>query len=920
MAIEMIGAVYCPLSPRDPEHRLHGLLEQTESRLIFIHHSTKRKAGNTIKAIDMDSVLIDIDVQTNNDFVSLSSKAIAPDGIAYIIFTSGSTGVPKAPCSVKLFNLLVNIVPDKCRIWDLYGPAEATIGCTLYLADKTANFDDIPIGKAIPNYQYAVFDEFRQEVSNIQDGELYVGGAGVFCGYLRRDDLTARGLCMIDGERFYRTGDLVRLDSKGLLHYRGRKDHQIKLHGQRIELGEIERCLLDTSISACVVIKWDDDHLIAYVQSSDIDEEQLHEYCQSHLPPNMIPSKFVLMEKLPLNVNGKIDRKLLPSPNMFSEALLSTNESSTSHSQLEDIVHNIWCEVLQYIGRDILGTKSFFSLGGHSFLMIKLYHRYQTLFSFDSRILSIGSFLSQPTLLQHVKLLEKLTKNDINLTQWRTLHIIQGTTSFAQERILLDEQVRFTKNVAIYNELDALKVVQGSLSRNRLLTALRSVLTKQTILRTSLVIDNEGGTLKQCITDRHQTFSLATDLTFKNNNELYDIIDQIIIDPNLFDLSSGRSFHCQILRQDSSMRQNEDDEIIPCSDILIVAFHHSVFDRFSSGIFFNELRHAYNNNGIISVDDDSLQYIDYSVYEHQMDMMVSHEFWKSQLQGYNLERRLSLPTDRQRSSNDQRSGVASVAEIHFDDEISRAFLNYASAHQVTPFQLGLATFYTFLFRLTHGDSDICVSGLNANRYKSELENMIGMFVATLPYAIKLNSCWSFDELVKHVRDKCLSILEHSHYPLQYILADFHLNQLNASFLEIVFDFMTSSMNDDHVIFNNGTLEQVAPELSSLVAKVDLTLTFFYKPTVNNDRVSYRFTCSHNLFDESTVETMARRFQHLVFQLFCSKSDVSEIDQAFTPIKKLSLILPDEAQEMQGAVFYRLSTLVNEGMFLYEKHF
>ncbi|CAF4588135.1 unnamed protein product, partial [Rotaria sp. Silwood2] len=563
------------------------------------------------------------------------------------------------PCSVKLFNLLVNIVPDKCRIWDLYGPAEATIGCTLYLADKTANFDDIPIGKAIPNYQYAVFDEFRQEVSNIQDGELYVGGAGVFSGYLRRDDLTARGLCMIDGERFYRTGDLVRLDSKGLLHYRGRKDHQIKLHGQRIELGEIERCLLDTSISACVVIKWDDDHLIAYVQSSDIDEEQLHEYCQSHLPPHMVPSNF------------------------------------------------------------------------------------------DSRILSIGSFVYQSTLLQHVKLLEKLTKNDINLTQWRTLHIIQGATSFAQERILLDEQVRFTKNVAIYNELDALKVVQGCLSRNRLLTALRSVLTKQTILRTSLVIDNKGGTLKQCITDRHQTFSLAADLTFKNNNELYDIIDQIIIDPNLFDLSSGRSFHCQILRQDSSMRQNEDDEIIPCSDILIVAFHHSVFDRFSSGIFFNELRHAYNNNGIISVDDDSLQYIDYSVYEHEMDMMVSHEFWKSQLQGYNLERRLSLPTDRQRSSNDQRSGVASVAEIHFDDEISRAFLNYASAHQVTPFQLGLATFYTFLFRLTHGDSDICVSGLNANRYKSELENMIGMFVATLPYAIKLNSCWSFDELVKH---------------------------------------------------------------------------------------------------------------------------------------------------------------------------
>src|SRR5205085_11547665 len=105
-----------------------------------------------------------------------------------------------------------------------------------------------------------------------KEGELLVGGIGVFAGYLRRDDLTAKALIDIDGEIFYRTGDLVRIDHNGLLHYLGRKDHQIKLHGQRIELGEIEQCLLDTSISACVVIKWDDDHLVAYVQSSDINE------------------------------------------------------------------------------------------------------------------------------------------------------------------------------------------------------------------------------------------------------------------------------------------------------------------------------------------------------------------------------------------------------------------------------------------------------------------------------------------------------------------------------------------------------------------------------------------------------------------------------------------------------------------------
>ncbi|CAF4421184.1 unnamed protein product, partial [Adineta steineri] len=124
------------------------------------------------------------------------------------------------------------------------------------------------------------------------------------------------------------------MDNNGLLHYQGRKDHQIKLHGQRIELGEIERCLLNiTSISACVVIKWNDDYLVAYVQSSHINEEQLRQHCQSHLPPHMVPSIFVILDKLPLNQNGKIDRKLLPAPQFSSihltnsiELLLPTND------------------------------------------------------------------------------------------------------------------------------------------------------------------------------------------------------------------------------------------------------------------------------------------------------------------------------------------------------------------------------------------------------------------------------------------------------------------------------------------------------------------------------------------------------------------------------------------------------------------
>jgi hypothetical protein len=321
---------------------------------------------------------------------------------------------------------MVSIGMEKCLIWNLYGPAESTIACTYHLMDMMTMIQSIPIGMPLPNYRCIIQDEFSQNVITNREGELYVGGVGVFAGYLGRDDLTAKALVEIDGELFYRTGDLVRMDYNGLLHYQGRKDHQIKLHGQRIELGEIERCLLNTSISACVVMKWSDDHLVAYVQTSDMNEEQLREHCQSHLPPHMVPSIFMVLEKLPLNANGKIDRKHLPSPDLLSLTLPLLDISHSGCSQLEERVHDVWCQVLHRDGQQISTTTNFFSIGGHSLLFIELYHRYQQLFYLDTRELSIAPFLQQPTIVQHARLLQQSTTNDMNSTQWHTLHITQG--------------------------------------------------------------------------------------------------------------------------------------------------------------------------------------------------------------------------------------------------------------------------------------------------------------------------------------------------------------------------------------------------------------------------------------------------------------------------------------------------------------
>ena len=193
--------------------------------------------------------------------------------------------------------------------------------------------------------------------------------------------------------------------------------------------------------------------------------------------------------------------------------------------------------------------------------------------------------------------------------------------------------------------------------------------------------------------------------------------------------------------------------------------------------------------------------------------------------------------------------------------------------------------------------------------------MIGMFVATLPYRVEVDSHWSFDELVKHVREKCLAILEHSHYPLQHILADFHHEQSNVSFLEIVFDFITVSSNIDQLSFDGASLEQKSLDESSEVAKFNFMLTFFYNPASTDAKLACRFVCSRDLFEHATVGRIAQRFQHLFSQLFSSNSSVTQGYQCTKPISKLSLILPEETEEMQGVVFHRLMDLGTEGMFI-----
>ncbi|CAF3935413.1 unnamed protein product, partial [Adineta steineri] len=1054
LSIEIIGGVYCPLSPENPQQRLQNLVEQTQARLILVHSLTNRIFKNNFITYDIDAAINVNDEITNDDLYQLSSISITPDNISYIVFTSGSTGTPKAVqarhrnltaymqsfveittmkktdniiqmanCSFdnhfqetlgtlmigaslimlhphgnkdltylthELMNknvTFLDAVPsyldtlcqhleiqnandclknlrtlcsggdvltnqvilclkkylstlssssDSCQIWNMYGQAEVTI-TTTYFQIQFHSHDDkqtMSIGTPLSNYRCVIINQYFQSSVTNEKGELFVGGAGVFVGYLGRDDLTAKALLEIDGELFYRTGDLVKMDNNGLLHYQGRKDHQIKLHGQRIELGEIERCLLNiTSISACVVMKWNDDYLVAYVQSSDINEQELREHCQSHLPPHMIPSFFIILEKLPLNQNGKIDRKLLPQPHFSSVHLANNMKLLLPTNDIEVSIHHIWCEILKL--NQISTDTNIFTIGGHSLLMMQLFHRYKIKFHLETNSLCISNLFQHPTIIHHAQLIQQSinTIHTLNDYPWSSLHIVLARASLAQERIYLDEQIRFSSNKTTMNNIYVIPLLYRILSTDdhisisRLQYAFQSIIRKHQILRTALYIDSTNSNIIQHCLDTEIVlndevkFNGLTIINIHNDDHRHmnEIIGKILNQADLFELSKGRVIRFHILRhcrQSLDSISCENDDLLSENDHILISIHHAMFDGTSTSIFLRDLSLAYQSDGSLSMDENTLNYIDYSVHEHIMDMSVSREFWYSQLERYNMEYSLSLPVDRQRSStNQQRSGLASIAEVNFGNELCTSFLNYASSHHLTLFQLGLSIFYVFLFKLTHGQTDLCISSINANRYRNELVNIIGMFVSTLPYRVELDPHWSFDEIVKYVQEKCLSILGHSHYPLQHILDDNRLNQSKVSFLETMVNFITVSKDVEHLCLSDANLEQISLEQSTEVSKFDFSLRFLYNPLSDNKRFSCSFVCSHDLFESSSVSKIAQRFQYMFEQLFQTQSsNIAEMDVS-SSISNLSLILPEEAEEMELVVFHRLQNVVNEGMIM-----
>lgn len=455
-----------------------------------------------------------------------------------------------------------------------------------------------------------------------------------------------------------------------------------------------------------------------------------------------------------------------------------------------------------------------------------------------------------------------------------------------------------------------------NMSIHRLHRALEAVIIKHSILSTALRFDSSG-ILRQYsrnvdnhIDHEQELFGFSV-INVQDEDEMNREINRILTTSTMFDMDNGRVLNCHIFRHTHLSHTSSHDDVLRPNDVIMFDIHHSVFDGASASIFRRELSSAYENQSPFITNSTQLQYMDYATHEHVMEMSSSRRFWLSQLQGYY---HVSVhPLDRHRSSTDQRSAHASVSHITFDDDIAQSFLDYASSCHLTPFQLGLAIFFAFLFKLSHHQIDLCVTCFNANRYRDELQNMIGMFVATLPHRLQLDSRWSFHDLVQCVKQKCLSIFEHTHYPLQHMLTDQCSTQSDASLLGTVFDFITLSSDRNLLTVGGTSLEEIPIPTSYEVAKFDFALTFIYDPSSSHEKLSFRLVCSHDLVDKSTAIIMARRLQYLFEQLLIHRQNENDETQLILPLARLSVVLPQEADEMQHLIISQQNDSMKRGM-------
>ncbi|HCE6059240.1 pyoverdine non-ribosomal peptide synthetase PvdD [Pseudomonas aeruginosa] len=783
------------------------------------------------------------------------------------------------------------------QLVNMYGITETTVHVT-YRPVSEADLEGglvSPIGGTIPDLSWYILDRDLNPVPRGAVGELYIGRAGLARGYLRRAGLSATRFVPNPfpggaGERLYRTGDLARFQADGNIEYIGRIDHQVKVRGFRIELGEIEAALAGLAgVRDAVVLAHDGvggTQLAGYVVADSAEDaerlrESLRESLKRQLPDYMVPAHLMLLERMPLTVNGKLDRQALPQP----DASLSQQAYRAPGSELEQRIAAIWAEILgvERVGLD----DNFFELGGHSLLATRVISRVRQEQQLDA---SLKALFERPVLEAFAQGLERTTDavSTIPLADRQQPLAL----SFAQERQWFLWQLE--PESAAYHIPSALRL-RGRLDVDALQRSFDSLVARHETLRTRFRL--EGGRSYQQV---QPAVSVSIEREQFGEEGLIERIQAIVVQP--FDLERGPLLRVNLLQL------AEDDHV------LVLVQHHIVSDGWSMQVMVEELVQLYAgySQGLdVVLPALPIQYADYALWQRSWMEAGEKErqlaYWTGLLGGEQPV--LELPFDRPRPARQSHRGAQLGFEL--SRELVEAVRALAQREGASSFMLLLASFQALLYRYS-GQADIRVGVPIANRNRVETERLIGFFVNTQVLKADLDGRMGFDELLAQARQRALEAQAHQDLPFEQLVEALQPER-NASHNPL-FQVLFNHQSEIRSVTPEVQLEDLRLEglaWDGQTAQFDLTLDI----QEDENGIWASFDYATDLFDASTVERLAGHWRNLLRGIVANpRQRLGELPLLDAPERRQTLSEWNPAQRecaVQGTLQQRFEEQVRQ---------
>ncbi|WP_189937209.1 non-ribosomal peptide synthetase, partial [Streptomyces sulfonofaciens] len=745
---------------------------------------------------------------------------------------------------------------DAPRLVNMYGITETTVHVThapLDECDAAAEPPRSVIGEPIPDLRAYVLDNALQPLPPGATGELYVAGPGLARGYLGRPGLSAERFVADPfgsaGQRMYRTGDRVRRHQDGRLDYAGRADDQIKLRGFRIEPAEIEAVLArhEAVERTVVLVREDrpgDRRLVAYaVPAGGARPEAgaLREFAARNLPGHMVPAAVVVLDRLPLTANGKLDRAALPAP-----AFTPGPARRPARDATERLLCDLFADVL---GLDRVGIDDgFFELGGDSLLATRLLSRVRAALGAE---LPIRTLFDTPTAAGLAAALRQAGGNARPAVRPVERPPVLPL-SFAQRRLWFLNRLGGPEAGADYNMPFVLRL-EGGLDRAALRAALADVAGRHESLRT--VFPEADGAPRQLVLDPG-TAAVALPVRHVDETGLAQALAASAATG--FDLTAEPPLRAELFA------------LGPDRHVLSLVVHHIAGDAWSMVPLGRDLAAAYAAR--LRGEQPSwpplpVTYADYTLWqrdllgqENDKDSLIARQvaYWARTLAG--LPDELALPADR------PRPGVAShrggTVPVRLSADLHTRLTALAEERGVTLFmvlQAGLAALLT-----RHGaGTDIPIGSPVAGRTDDALDDLVGFFVNTLVLRTDTSGDPGFGELLARVRETDLAAYAHQDVPFEHLVEV--LNPARSLSRHPLFQVLLTLTGRLQAPAALPGLRAEAERVESGTAKFDLAfnLTESTRAAGGPGGVEGYVGYGGDLFDRTTVEALTARFVRLL---------------------------------------------------------